>query len=109
MLTTEGIFYRAFVAKPAELKDNVSLCNGKSVKDWLKEKFDGGYHFGTDNLLHGIYRVGGWEFNLRPFMKKYIFTDYDSIRVCYAPSVAGLRRVCCLRRGERVALAPKGF
>lgn len=109
METSEGIVFWAFVESPAELKDEVSLCNGKTVKEWLNEKFDGGYHFGTDNLLHGFYKAGGWCFDLTPFMKKYIFTDEDFIRTAYAPSVRGLRKAACLKRCERVALAPKGF
>lgn len=109
METLEGITFWAFVSKPVELKDEVSICNGKTVKEWLNEKFDDGYHFGTDNLLHGFYKVGGWCFDLTPFMKKYIFTYGDSIRTAYAPSVKGLRKATHLRRCERVSLAPKGF
>lgn len=109
MKTTENIEFWAFVDEPAELSDSVSLCKGKSVKEWLEMKFSSGCSFGIDNLKSGFYKIGGWCFDLRPFMKKYIFTDYGSIRRAYAPSVKGLRSANYLRRSERVSLAPKGF
>lgn len=110
MKTIEGIEFWAFVSKPCgDLKENGSLCGGKSVKEWLAEKFSGGYNFGVDNLRHGFYKIGGWCFDLRPFMKKYIYTYYDSIYTSYAPSIKGIRNALHLRRVEKVALAPKGF
>ena len=109
MKTTENIEFWAFVSEPRELKETVSLCNGKTVKEWLNMKFDNHYHFGIDNLQHGFYKEGGWCFDLRPFMKKYIYTFYDSVYVGYAPNVKGLRSANHLRKCEKVALAPKGF
>ena len=49
MKTTENIEFWAFVSEPRKLEDSVSLCNGKSVKEWLDKKFGGGYNFGLDN------------------------------------------------------------
>lgn len=109
MKTTENINFWAFVQHPADLKGGISLCNGKSVKEWLNSKFSSRTNFGVDNLRHGFYKEGGWCFDLRPFMKKYIYTSYGSIYTCYAPNVRGLRQINCLKRCERVALAPKGF
>ena len=109
MKTSEGIEFWAFVSEPRKLADKVSLCNGKSIKEWLSMKFDNGYHFGIDNLRQGFYKEGGWCFDLRPFMNKYIYTNCGSVYVGFAPSVKGLRSANCLNRNERVALAPKGF
>ena len=109
MKTSEGISFWAFVDSPAELKPTVSLCNGKTVKEWLDEKFSSVANFGIDHLTHGFYKIDGWCFDLRPFMKKYIYTSYGSIFTGYAPNVKSLRKVNCLNRQQRVALAPKGF
>ena len=109
MKTSEGINFWAFVENPTELKDNVSLCNGKTVKEWLTMKFSSRVNFGVDDLTHGFYKIGGWAFDLRPFMKKYIYTSYGSVFTGYAPNVKSLRKVNYLNRQERVALAPKVF
>lgn len=113
MKTIEGVEFWAFVSNPCELKgnltDGIKLCDGKSVKRWLAEKFRSGFNFGIDNLKHGFYKIGGWCFDLRPFMKKYIYTYYDSIYTSYAPSIKGVRTAFNLRRVEKVAIAPKGF
>ena len=109
MKTTENIEFWPFVSEPRELSETVSLCGGKSVKEWLSMKFDNGYHFGIDNLRQGFYREGGWCFDLRPFMKKYIYTYFGAVYIGYAPNVKGLRCANHLKRNERVALAPKNF
>lgn len=109
MKTTEGIQYWAFVDNPRTLSENPSLCGGLSIKEWLDRRFSSTCSFGLDNLRNGFYKLGGWCFDLRPFMKKYIYTYYDSIHSAYAPNVKGLRSAHNLRRSEKVALAPKGF
>lgn len=109
MKTTEGIEYWAFVSEPKQLDEAPTLCRGLPIKEWLEQNYDGGCHFGTENLLNGFYKVGGWCFDLKPYMKKYIYTWYGSIHSAYAPSVKALRSARHLGRFEKVALAPKGF
>lgn len=110
MKTTEGIEYWAFVPTPKDLGPNTpTLCNGLSIKEWLDKKFSSRCNFGIDNLSKGFYHEGGWCFDLRPYMKKYIYTYYENIYSAYAPNVKGLRKVQGLKQFERVALAPKGF
>ena len=109
MVTTENIRFWAFVREPRKLNDSVSLCDGKPVKQWLEMKFSSGCNFGVDNLKQGFYKEGGWCFDLRPFMKKYIYTNFGEIHSGYAPSVKALRSANRLTRSERVSLAPKGF
>lgn len=110
MKTTEGIEFWAFVSDPKDLgTDTPTLCNGLSVKEWLDKKFSSRCNFGTDNLVNGFYKEGGWCFDLKPYMKKYIYTCYGNIYSAYAPSVKALRTVRSIKRFEKVALAPKGF
>lgn len=106
--TVEGIEFWAFVESPADMKENYSLCNGENIKEWLNSMYQGSfnrYYLREE----GFYRIRGWCFDLRPYLKKYVYTCYGSIYTAWAPSVALLRSVLGLSRSERVALAPKGF
>lgn len=106
--TVEGVRFWAFVENPAEMVENPALCHGKTVKEWLNDAFKD--CFKNNNLIrYGCYKIFGWCFDLRPYLKKYIYTCCGSIYTAWAPSVALLRSVRCLSRSERVALAPKGF
>ena len=108
--TTEGIEFVAFVDEPAEFKSCTrTLCIGETVQDWLKKKYSSRCNFGMDSLPHGYYKEGGWKFDLRPFMRKYIYTDCGSIYSAWAPNVTCLRSGMGLSRNEHVALAPDGF
>ena len=106
--TIEGVEFWAFVENPAEMVENPALCQEKTVKEWLKVKFNGGFSC-NELVKDGFYKYLGWCFNLRPYLKKYIYTSYGSIYTAWAPSVALLRSAVGLSRSERVALAPKGF
>lgn len=65
----------------------------KTVYEFLSSKFDGGYNFGTDELLsRGIYKLAGWIFDFRPYMKKFLVKQYDSWREYYAPNKTLLRK-----------------
>ena len=107
--TSEGVNFWAFVAEPAATVDHPSICNGKSIKDWLESKYKSSCAFGIDNLTNGVYKLGGWCFDFRPYMKKYIYKSECGIYTAYAPSVKGLRSALSLGRKVPVALAPKGF
>lgn len=110
MKTIEGIEFWSFVSKPAEISENPRFCNGMTVKEWIDNQYSGGYHSSIVSLQkEGCARAGGWCFDLKPWLKKYIYTFYGSIYSAYAPSVKALRKSLALRRVEHVALAPEGF
>jgi hypothetical protein len=61
-------------------------------KDFLKSKYINGYIFGIDNLQkNGIYRLSGWAYNFRPYLKKYVVKQYDQWQEYYAPNKTSLR------------------
>lgn len=69
------------------------ILNGKSINDFLKEKFDKGCISGQENLKkYGVYRILGWEFNFRPYLKRFIVKQYDQWSECYAPNKTALRK-----------------
>ncbi len=109
--TKEGIEYRAFVENPKTIPEIFSLCDGDNIEDWLEEKYSSSSNFGVDHLLkEGCYRKGGWLFDLRPYLKKYIIKEpYGFLHMAYAPSVYLLRRVDNLNSLVKIALAPKNF
>lgn len=78
---------------------------------WLEMKFSKQFNFGTDELTkNGIYKIGGYKYNLRPYLTKYLVkTDYDGIFIRYAPNVRLLRIANGFNRNCKVALAPKNF
>jgi len=55
------------------------LLYGKSPQEFLKSKYVRGSIFGLDNLKkEGLYRLAGWVFNFRPYMKKFLVKQYDN-------------------------------
>ena len=64
-----------------------------TAKAFLESKYDRGLIFGLDHLRDsGFYRVAGWAFDLRPWMKKYVYKQYNHWQEAYAPSKTLLRR-----------------
>ena len=39
----------------------------------------------------GAYKLGGWEFNFREFMKRYIVNHYGNWNTCYAFSKSNIK------------------
>lgn len=68
------------------------ILHGRTAIEFLKEKYQRGCIFGLDNLHHrGVYRLSGWEFNFRPFLKRFVVKQYGSWHECYAPNKTALR------------------
>lgn len=63
-------------------------------KEFLKSKYTNGFNFGIDNLQKsGIYRLRGWAYNFRPYLKKYVVKQYDQWHEYYAPNKTSLRTI----------------
>lgn len=62
---------------------------------WIKARYqDGGYQFGLDNLKsYGVYRLQGWNFNFRPYLKRFVYLQYGQWQECHAPNRTLLRKV----------------
>ena len=71
-------------------KPNV-LGNGTPI-DFLKERYSSPFFFGVDNLhKSGQYKIAGWAFDFRPFLKRYLVKQYDSWQEYFAPNKTTLR------------------
>lgn len=66
----------------------------ENAQEFLIEKFSNAFNFGTDNLIHsGIYKLMGWAYDCRPFLKKYLYKQYGDWREVYSPNKTMLRKV----------------
>lgn len=61
--------------------------------EMIKEKYQRGCFFGLDNLLSiGCYKLGGWCYDFREELKKYVYKQYGQWHEVYAPNKTLLRR-----------------
>lgn len=119
MRNIENIECWKFSKTDAEPKEILWHCKNLEKKEWekltpskwLEMKFSKQFSFGTDELTrNGFYKLQGYNYNFRPYLKKYIVkTDYDGIFIRYAPNVSLLRTANGFNRNCKVALAPKNF
>ena len=112
LMTADGVRYWCFVDhEPLHFIGNPQLFCGKTAGQWLSERYSDRCSYGVHDLMdRGIYRYGGWAFDLRPFMKKYMYRDYDGrILEAWAPNKTLLRKAAYLRRNTKVVPVPEGF
>lgn len=61
--------------------------------EMVKQKYNGGYHFGLDNLKqYGIFKLMGWAYDFRSELKHYVYNQYGEWHECYAPNRTLLRK-----------------
>ena len=73
----------------------------KEAKSWLKIKYTKGWQFGLDNLMkYGVYKLQGWNFNFKPYLKRYVYQQYGQWSECHAPNKTLLRQVVGGRIGQ---------
>lgn len=112
MFTADGVRYWCFVDhEPLHFNGEPRLFGGKTPSQWLSGKYKDCYSFGVSTLMkNGIYMLGGWAFDLRPFMKRYMYRDYDRvIQEAWAPNKTLLRKAAHLPRNTKVVPVPEGF
>lgn len=56
--------------------------------DFIKQKYASGkFAFGLDNLLScGVYKLGGWAYDFRDELKKFLIKQCGVWREIYAPN-----------------------
>jgi hypothetical protein len=60
--------------------------------EFLKSKYTRGSIFGLDNLQRsGRYKLMGWSYDFRPYLKRFIVKQYGSWQDYYAPNKTALR------------------
>ena len=61
---------------------------------FLEFRYQKGCISGVDNLLRsGLYKLSGWAYDFRPFLKNYVYKQYGSWHEVYAPNKTMLREV----------------
>lgn len=55
--------------------------------------FSDKYHSDLNNLLKGYIKFRGYIFDLKPYLKKYLYKSHDAWIEAYAPSKTALRHV----------------
>lgn len=111
-MTADGVRYWCFVGhEPLQFNGEPRLFCGKTSGQWLSDKYSAGYALGVTTLMRsGVYRYGGWEFDIRPFMKRYMYRDCDDrIQEAWAPNKTLLRKAARLTRYTKVVPVPEGF
>lgn len=110
MVTADGVRYWCFVDhEPRQLADEPKLFGGKTARQWISERYCFSWTC-SELMSSGIYRCGGWAFDLRPFMKKYMYRDCDyRIQEAWAPNIKALRKAAYIPRYTKVVPVPEGF
>ena len=64
------------------------------VEKFIKSVYDGGYHGNYNDISRsGIFKRLGYQYNLRPYLKKYIVKNYyGQIFEMYAPNKTAIRK-----------------
>lgn len=65
----------------------------KNVSEFIKKVYEKRFYTNSDNIFRtGFYKNGGYSFNLRPYLKLYLFKQYGEWREFYAPNKTLLRK-----------------
>lgn len=69
------------------------ILKGQTPEQFLKTNYTKGCIFGLDNLkTSGVYKLSGWAFDFRPYLKLFAFIQYGQIYKAYAPNRTALRK-----------------
>lgn len=62
--------------------------------EFLREKYKNRFNFGMENILKtGIFKLGGYAYDLRPWLSIYIVKQYGNWTQYYAPNKTTLRKI----------------
>ena len=97
-----------FSTAPAVPPVAPDILGSNTPEQFLKRIYQRDSMFGLDNLkASGYYRIHGWAYNFRPFMKRFVVCQYDSWQSQWAPNVTALRRATYGRIQEVVEIPKK--
>lgn len=86
---------RSFVfSECAKEKPDLEKQEGvETVEEFLKRKYLSRYSFGHNSLQKsGQYLLAGWQFDFKPFLKRYVVNQYGQFIQYYEPNKALLRK-----------------
>jgi hypothetical protein len=65
----------------------------ENPKEFLKTAYVR-FYTNNDNLIHyGYYKLMGYKYDFTPYLKKYLYKQYNNWYECYAPNKTLLRQV----------------
>ena len=103
---TRFSFFEGFKESSQEEIDKA----GDFFMKYAKTESWNGYSPHFHSLVNeGVIRSAGYVFDMKPFLKKYLYRSYGSINVGYAPSKEALRNICHLSKTDSVVECPKDF
>ncbi len=87
----ETIKAYAFVSHAKE--ENISREIENNPRDFLKKALiSTRCYTNADNITrYGVYKLMGWKYDMRPFLKKYVYKQYGDWREMYALNKTNLR------------------
>lgn len=54
------------------------------------------FYTNNDNIInYGYYKLMGYQYDLKPYLKKYLYKMYGNWQEAYAPNKTLLRKVLC--------------
>lgn len=63
-------------------------------EQWLKKTLSNPYNFGVDNIIRsGIYRLHAIAYDMRPFLRKFVYKQHGSWYESYAINKTNLRKL----------------
>lgn len=90
---------------PAANDPSPDILENCTPEEFLKSKYIRGCIFGLDNLQkEGVYRLMGWKFDFRLFLKRFLVKQHESWSEYYAPNKTSLRKSIYGRIDEIVAI-----
>lgn len=61
---------------------------------FLKRVLNSPFNFGANNIMsHGVYKEKGWAYNLRAYLKKYVYKQHGQWYESYAINKGNLRKL----------------
>ena len=92
----ENISAYKFSSTAVKDRPFIFKLNGVDItpQEFLKHKYNGGCNFGLDDLMrYGVYKILGWSFNFRPYLKRYVFLQYGTWDEAFSPNKTMLKKV----------------
>lgn len=69
------------------------ILSGKTPEQFLAMKYQRGCIFGLDHLQNnGVYLLSGWEFNFRPYLKKFLVKQHGCWQEMWAMNKTAIRK-----------------
>lgn len=62
--------------------------------EFIKKVYSSPYYTNADNILrHGNYKLSGYLYDFKPYLKKYLYKQYGQWSEIYAPNKTSVRKV----------------